>query len=110
MPRRNDAEQGRDHGDSRQAMTTDVRPYAAGATEIARAFATDEDFARWYDRTMPRVFSYLVSRTSDGGLAEELTQQTFVAAVEQRWRFDGRADGVTWLCAIARHKLADHFR
>ena len=43
-------------------------------------------------------------------LAEELTQQTFIAAVDQRSRFDGRSDSVTWLCGIARHKLADHFR
>ena len=43
-------------------------------------------------------------------LAEELTQQTFVAAIDQRSRFDGRSDSVTWLCGIARHKLADHFR
>jgi RNA polymerase sigma-70 factor (ECF subfamily) len=40
----------------------------------------------------------------------ELTQRTFVAAIEQRWRFDGRSDITTWLCGIARHKLADHYR
>ena len=43
-------------------------------------------------------------------VAEELTQLTFVAAVDQRSRYDGRSDTVTWLCGIARHKLADHFR
>ena len=43
-------------------------------------------------------------------LAEELAQQTFIAAVDQRSRYDGRSDTVTWLCGIARHKLADHFR
>ena len=39
-----------------------------------------------------------------------MTQQTFIAAIDQRSRYDGRADTVTWLCGIARHKLADHFR
>ena len=43
-------------------------------------------------------------------LAEDLTQQTFIAAIDQRSRFDGRSDTITWLCGIARHKLADHFR
>jgi RNA polymerase sigma-70 factor (ECF subfamily) len=43
-------------------------------------------------------------------LAEDLTQQTFTAAIDRRSRYDGRADTVTWLCGIARHKLADHFR
>src|SRR6185503_6359167 len=60
---------------------------------------------------LPRVYSYLVSRSGgDVALAEDLTQQTFIAAIDQRSRFDGRADTVTWLCGIARHKLADHFR
>ena len=60
---------------------------------------------------LPRVYSYLVSRSGgDVALAEDLTQQTFTAAIDQRARYDGRADTVTWLCGIARHKLADHFR
>jgi RNA polymerase sigma-70 factor, ECF subfamily len=79
-------------------------------TEVTLALADDLAFRYWYDRAVPRVFSYLVSRVGDVGLAEELTQQTFVAAIEQRDRFDGRSDSITWLCAIARHKLADHFR
>ena len=60
---------------------------------------------------MPRVFSYLMTRTGrDQDVAEELVQQTYIAAIEQRWRFEGRADTVTWLVGIARHKLADHYR
>jgi RNA polymerase sigma-70 factor (ECF subfamily) len=82
----------------------------AASNELEVALATDSAFQAWYGRTMPRVYSYLLSRIGDVALAEELTQQTFIAAVEQRWRFGGRSDAVTWLCAIGRHKLADHFR
>jgi RNA polymerase sigma-70 factor (ECF subfamily) len=79
--------------------------------ELSRALADDAGFESWYRRTLPRVYSYLVSRSGgDTGLAEELTQQTFIAAIDQRSRFDGRSDTITWLCGIARHKLADHFR
>jgi RNA polymerase sigma-70 factor (ECF subfamily) len=79
--------------------------------ELRLAFADELAFRSWYDRVMPRVFAYLVSRSGGNReLAEELTQQTFVAAVSERHRFDGRSDSVTWLCGIARHKLADHFR
>lgn len=86
-------------------------PFADGADELQLALADDTAFERWYRRTLPRVYSYLVSRGGgDVALAEELTQQTFVAALDQRSRFDGRSDTVTWLCGIARHKLADHFR
>jgi RNA polymerase sigma-70 factor (ECF subfamily) len=79
--------------------------------ELRLAFADERAFRDFYDRAMPRVFAYLVSRGGgDRDLAEELTQQTFMAAIAQRHAFDGRSDSVTWLCGIARHKLADHFR
>jgi RNA polymerase sigma-70 factor (ECF subfamily) len=84
---------------------------AEGVNELQRALADDAAFDSWYRRTLPRVYSYLMSRSGgDVALAEDLTQQTFTAAIDQRARYDGRADTVTWLCGIARHKLADHFR
>ena len=88
-----------------------VRARATASAELRDALADDAAFEAWYRETMPRVYSYLMSRCGlDTELAEELTQRTFVAAVEQRWRFDGRSDVTTWLCGIARHKLADHYR
>ena len=39
-----------------------------------------------------------------------MTQVSFIEAVRVRSSYDGRSDPVTWLCGIARHKLADHFR
>ena len=91
-------------------MTT--RTVAPELVDELRAALSDEvAFARWYRGVMPRVYAYLLARCGhDVELAEELTQRTFVAAIEQRWRFDGRSDPVTWLCGIARHKLADHYR
>lgn len=84
---------------------------ADAPNELQLALASDRAFETWYRRTLPRVYSYLLSRCGhDPVLAEELTQQTFIAAVDQRSRYDGRSDTVTWLCGIARHKLADHFR
>ena len=82
-----------------------------GVDELQKALADDASFEAWYRRSLPRVYSYLVSRgCGDVAIAEDLTQQTFIAAIDQRARFDGRSDTVTWLCGIARHKLADHFR
>jgi RNA polymerase sigma-70 factor (ECF subfamily) len=84
---------------------------AREGNELRLALADERTFRAFYDRAMPRVFAYLVSRSGgDRDLAEELTQQAFVAAIAQRHTFDGRSDPVTWLCGIARHKLADHFR
>jgi RNA polymerase sigma-70 factor (ECF subfamily) len=79
--------------------------------ELQLALASDDAFDGWYLRTLPRVFSYVLSRCGgEISLAEDLCQQTFIAAIDQRAKFDGRSDVVTWLCGIARHKLADHFR
>ena len=84
---------------------------AGDANELDRALASDAAFDAWYERTLPRVYAYLMSRGGhDPALADELSQQTFIAAIADRARFDGRCDTATWLCGIARHKLADHFR
>lgn len=79
--------------------------------ELAAIFAEASAFRRWYDRALGQVYGYLFPRCGgDASLAEELTQQTFVQAIRSRDTYDGRADPVTWLCAIARNKLADHHR
>jgi len=79
--------------------------------DLELALADDRAFEAWHGRTVPRVYAYLLSRCAgDVALAEELTQETFVAAIDGRTGFDGRSDTVTWLIGIARHKLADHFR
>jgi RNA polymerase sigma-70 factor (ECF subfamily) len=78
---------------------------------MAAIFASESSFRTFYERALPRIYGYLFDRCGgDPAVAEEVTQQAFVAAVRQRARFDGRADPMTWLTAIARHKLADHFR
>ena len=78
--------------------------------DLGRALADDAAFEAWYRRTVPRVYSYLLARCGNVSLAEDLTQETYLVAIAQRHRFDGRSEVVTWLCGIARHKLADHFR
>jgi RNA polymerase sigma-70 factor, ECF subfamily len=84
---------------------------AEDVNELELALADNDAFEAWYRRMLPRVYGYLVGRCgNDVALAEELSQQTFVAAINESSRFDGRSDIVTWLCGIARHKLADHFR
>ena len=67
-------------------------------------------FRAWYDAAVPRVYGYLFQRCGrDSELAQELTQETFVAAVGAR-RGPTAEDPVTWVIGIARHRLADHFK
>jgi RNA polymerase sigma-70 factor, ECF subfamily len=63
-----------------------------------------------YRVALPQVFGYLLPRCGSVVVAEDLTAETFMAAVAAVRR--GRVDEVTvgWLVGIARHKLVDHWR
>jgi len=58
-----------------------------------------------YDEALPQVYGYLLARCGQRVLAEDLTAETFLAAVDA----DG-AVSVAWLIGTARHKLVDHWR
>lgn len=84
---------------------------SAQSTSLSAIVADEAAFRDWYDRALPRVYRYLYSRCGrDAQLAEELTQQTFIEGVRRHAAFEGRSDPVTWLCAIGRRKLIDHYR
>ncbi len=46
---------------------------------------------------------FLLSRTNNEHLAEELTQETFFQAVQGIDRFKGNSSILTWLCGIAKN-------
>ena len=51
------------------------------------------------------VYKYLLSKTHDEDLAEELTQETFYQSIKSIDRFDESCKISTWLCAIAKNQL-----
>ncbi len=63
-----------------------------------------------YDDALPHVYGYLVSRCGDRALAEDLTAESFEAAVAALRKPDAPELGIPWLIGVARHKLADHWR
>jgi RNA polymerase sigma factor (sigma-70 family) len=84
---------------------------AQRAGDLAAIFADRVAFRAWYEDAVVRVYRYLYPRCGgDAALAEELTQQTFISAIERRSTYEGRSSPITWLCTIARNKLADHYR
>ena len=50
-----------------------------------------------------KVFLFLLSKTNNEHLAEELTQETFFQAVQSIDRFRGNSSVLTWLCGIAKN-------
>ena len=70
-----------------------------------------EDFERLYDEHSQRLFGFLVYRTGDRALTEDLVADTFERALRHRRRFDPRKGSEkTWLYSIALNCLRDHDR
>jgi RNA polymerase sigma-70 factor, ECF subfamily len=71
----------------------------------------DEQFDRLYEDHAQALFGFLVYRTGDRVLAEDLLADTFERALRGRRRFDRRkASEKTWLYTIALNCLRDHGR
>lgn len=63
-----------------------------------------------YDRALPQVYGYLVARVSDPNVAEDLTGETFLAAVRAVQEATVPDLTIAWLVTVARNKLVDHWR
>lgn len=67
-------------------------------------------FDRLFDQFAPRILGYLLRLTGSRAEAEDLTQETFLAAYHGRNAFRGSAKPLTWLLAIARRRWRDQHR
>ncbi len=80
------------------------------AALVAQAQADPQAFGLLYDLYVRRVYRYLLSRTGDGAVAEDITAETFLAALEALPRYHHRGRFASWVFAIARNRARDHFR
>ena len=69
-----------------------------------------ERFLGLYDSALPYVYGYLLARCGRAVLAEELTADTMLAAVDAVGRQPPDRLSTAWLLGIARHKLIDYWR
>ena len=69
-----------------------------------------QDMDLVYREHAKTVYRFLLSRTRNEDVAEELTQETFYKAVKNADRFDGSCQISTWLCAIATNCLNEYYR
>src|SRR5262245_27259618 len=68
-------------------------------------------FTAFYEEALPRVYGYFLHRC--GGsvqVSEDLTQETFLAAVAELKKGKRVRTPIAWIYGIARHKLLDHYR
>ncbi|WP_298503026.1 sigma-70 family RNA polymerase sigma factor [uncultured Maribacter sp.] len=64
----------------------------------------------WVDQYADYLFNYAVTRVSDAEIAKDLVQETFFAGLKSAKNFKGDAAERTWLVAILKRKVIDHYR
>ncbi len=92
-------------------MATKIEYQNQDETNLARHAIRDvEAFAELYHRHITRVYRYHVAHTGNVKDAEDLTSQTFMAALEGIRSFRGTGSFAAWIMGIALKKRLMFFR
>ena len=84
------------------------RVATADTMRIPDAQNTNPDV--WVELYGDYLFNFAVGQVGNLTEAEDLVQETFLAALKARERFIGQSSARTWLIGILRHKICDYFR
>ncbi len=68
------------------------------------------DPAIWVNEYGNFLYAYAFSRVRNESVAEDLVQETLLAAMETINKFEAKSSEKTWLCGILKHKVIDYFR
>ena len=80
------------------------------ATKLRAESAVRLDPERWVEVYGDVLFGFAAARVRDRATAQDLVQETFLAAIKASESFAGRFTERSWLFGILRNKLADHYR
>jgi RNA polymerase sigma-70 factor (TIGR02943 family) len=64
----------------------------------------------WVELYTSEMLSWAVYKTSDQQTAEDLVQETFLAAFQAYHTFENKSKPKTWLFGILKNKIIDHYR
>jgi RNA polymerase sigma-70 factor (ECF subfamily) len=79
-------------------------------SQISNADFTPVSPELWVECYGNYLFNFAIGQVRDKSVAEDLVQDTFLAALKARDRFAGTSSERTWLVSILRHKIMDHLR
>jgi len=64
-----------------------------------------------YDAYFDRIYTLVFNQVArNREVAQDIVQETFLAALKSAGKFDGRSRAYTWLYSIATKKVADFYR
>lgn len=66
--------------------------------------------AGWVDNHSDALYRFALSKVNDQNDVEDLLQETFLAALNAHSKFRGDSSVRSWLIAILRLKIYDHYR
>ncbi len=69
-----------------------------------------DELESWVDEYGDYLYRFALARIHSPESAEDLVQETFLAALKSRDRFEGRSSAKTWLTSILKHKIIDLIR
>ena len=64
----------------------------------------------WLDKHGDHLYRYALVRVRNATVAEDLLQETLLAAIASCESHEGRSSERTWLAGIMKHKVCDYFR
>lgn len=78
---------------------------------LAKAAITDEQaFTELYEHFFPRIYQYLLGKTKDSSLADEMTSEIFIKMYQHLQDYDqSKGAFSTWLFRIAHNVLQDYY-
>lgn len=69
-----------------------------------------EELTNWVNEFTSELYKWAYYKTSSVETAEDLVQETFLAAAQKMDSFKGNSSPKTWLFAILNHKIIDYYR
>ena len=64
----------------------------------------------WVDNYGDYLYNYAWMRVTSKETAEDLIQDTFIAALKAQKNFQGKSSELTWLLSILKRKIVDYYR
>ncbi len=69
-----------------------------------------ETIKSWVELYSDSMYSWALQKTSSKETAEDIVQETFLAAVKSFDKFEGKSTPKTWLFSILNNKINDYYR
>lgn len=99
-------------------MSCETIPYPLNHMQPAETVSSDAAVKRsmpidpttWVDEHGDYLFRYALVRLRNETVAEDCVQETLLSAIQAIDSYGGKSAERTWLTAILKHKIIDHFR